>query len=621
MGMHRCAKRNPHNAALLTLLTVVCGGSLGGCLDRDLLPVGPCVVSGVSNAVPIQNIDKVDLLFVVDDSSSMKEEQELLRRELPALIRALTTGQRRDGTTFAPIKDLHLGVVSTDLGTPGVSSFFEGCDARGDQGALLGTPAPDAACVVQSATGVPFLSFQAGVDDAERVASDFQCIANLGTEGCGLEQQLESMLRAVTPATDGALRFWGPNGMIETGQADGVNAGFLRPADLEPSLVAVILVTDEEDCSAANPAHFDPSFVGPPNLRCFQNKANLHAIERYVDGLRAIRPDQTQLVLFSAIAGVPPDLVSDEALAELDPERPETYTAHYDRILDDNRMVETPITTATPSDGNLATSCENDNGKAYPARRIVEVARAFGANGLVRSICESSFEGAIDSIVEAIVRQLPNVCLPFELVPNSGGLIEHCGVVWELPLQPGPGAISACSALPYLRAPKSGPARTPEGRLRCEVAQVAVRAGQLEAGGRGWYYDDFSEAVESCTGEQQRISFTEPPPSGVRVQLECAREKPARVRVVEDALDTVPQPQPGDDCRDAEGVPDASLCQIRRRDGSLDPRMRCHPTLNVCIVPCNADAECPPAWSCDDRQLTLDESGGVGICVNPTCGP
>lgn len=62
-----------------------------------------------------------------------------------------------------------------------------------------------------------------------------------------------------------------------------------------------------------------------------------------------------------------------------------------------------------------------------------------------------------------------------------------------------------------------------------------------------------------------------------------------------------------------------SICEASF-DGSLDERMRCHPAHNVCVVPCEADADSPPAWRCDDRMVTLDASDGVAICVNPTCG-
>ena len=42
----------------------------------------------------------------------------------------------------------------------------------------------------------------------------------------------------------------------------------------------------------------------------------------------------------------------------------------------------------------------------------------------------------------------------------------------------------------------------------------------------GWYYDDFSEDVERCIGDPQRIAFSPEaaPPTGVRVLLDCGAE-------------------------------------------------------------------------------------------------
>src|SRR5689334_5874803 len=95
---------------------------LSGCLDRKLKPLNPCLGSGVVAEIAVTNIDKVDLLFMVDNSGSMAQEQESLSKEFPKLIKVLTTGDRNqdgdnmDETDFAPAKDLHLGVVSSDLG-------------------------------------------------------------------------------------------------------------------------------------------------------------------------------------------------------------------------------------------------------------------------------------------------------------------------------------------------------------------------------------------------------------------------------------------------------------------------------------------------------------------------
>jgi hypothetical protein len=48
--------------------------------------------------------------------------------------------------------------------------------------------------------------------------------------------------------------------------------------------------------------------------------------------------------------------------------------------------------------------------------------------------------------------------------------------------------------------------------------------------------------------------------------------------------------------------------------------MICHPELNVCVLTCSSDSDCPAAWVCDGRDKTKASSGGPAICVNPTCG-
>ena len=45
-----------------------------------------------------QVIDKVDLLFVVDNSGSMREEQASLRAQFPRLVDVLTSGDAANGT-------------------------------------------------------------------------------------------------------------------------------------------------------------------------------------------------------------------------------------------------------------------------------------------------------------------------------------------------------------------------------------------------------------------------------------------------------------------------------------------------------------------------------------------
>jgi hypothetical protein len=45
-------------------------------------------------------------------------------------------------------------------------------------------------------------------------------------------------------------------------------------------------------------------------------------------------------------------------------------------------------------------------GRAYPARRVIEVARGFGVNGMVQSICEPDFGGPMSTLIRSIGRRL-----------------------------------------------------------------------------------------------------------------------------------------------------------------------------------------------------------------------
>lgn len=375
---------------------------------------------------PCKRIRNVDLLFVVDNSGSMREEQDSLAREFPKLVRAFASGDRdRDGTEdFPPVEDLHLGVVSSDMGLVGIQGI-PGCDGLGDDGILKNVPNPmGTGC---EASYPKFLSYEAGSDDPDTIANDFTCIASLGTDGCGFEQQLESGLKAVWPASDNSIAFLGDSmGAGKTGHAGAENEDFLRPSSgPEISIVAIVIVTDEEDCSSLNLRHFTPELYLDPmnpddaelimqdlNLRCYYNPMNLQPVSRYVDGFKKLRPGHETFVVFAAIAGVPPDLVDAKALAKVDFSVAAQRDAFYTDMLADARMMETPDPSKPPGEGALVPSCDiPDRGTAYPPRRLTQVAQAFGENGIVQSICQKDFGPAIDVIVGAIARTVANACV------------------------------------------------------------------------------------------------------------------------------------------------------------------------------------------------------------------
>ena len=516
----------------------------GGCSGAGCVVNGVCRRGGQCSEIRIGNIDQVDLLFLVDNSNSMRDEQAALTREFPRLINVLTTGDRDgDGTQdFPPAKDLHLGVVSSDLGLPGVQGI-QGCAGTGDDGVLRSMSSPDITGCSTASFNPPFLSYSRdNGDDPRQLATDFACIATLGVDGCGFEQQLESMLKAVWPGSDTQIQFVADpaTGFGMTGQAGPgfPNGDFIR----EDSVIGLVVVTDEEDCSSSDLSHFVPGAATTGlNTRCFfegqrPEPNNLFDVERYIAGFKALRPGAEDLVIFSAIVGVPPELVTPEQLAGVDFHDPQQSNAFFDGLLAAPAMQETLDTrdNTDPADDNIVPSCDDRgmDARAYPPRRIVQVAKGFGANGVVQSICQEDFGPAIDPIIERIASQLGGPCLSTGEERRPDGTIA-CDVYWSLPppAQALAGTPTSCDQRDFLT--DTSLTGIGGGEV-CRVQQLPVRqdaSGEVAPQPasndetRGFYYDDFSSEVEEqcLIAPRARIMFTPgaEPPADVHVVLDC----------------------------------------------------------------------------------------------------
>ncbi|MBP7685593.1 MAG: hypothetical protein KBB95_26980, partial [Deltaproteobacteria bacterium] len=53
-----------------------------------------CTQPGRTFVVRLSEVEDIDLLFMVDDSSSMREEQVAVAQEIPRLVEVLATGDR-----------------------------------------------------------------------------------------------------------------------------------------------------------------------------------------------------------------------------------------------------------------------------------------------------------------------------------------------------------------------------------------------------------------------------------------------------------------------------------------------------------------------------------------------
>jgi hypothetical protein len=599
--------------------------AIAGCPGEELAPLGPCTVSAASRRVDQSGISKVDLLFVIDNSGSMATEQQKLAAELPRLVQVLTTGDRNAGRTggmvsqegmFTPVSSLHLGVVSTNMGgieSPMGSTIIQSCKGLGDDGKFLrstdiaasGVTAeannefpgyrtgevvlpPDPACA-NVREPPPYQVYETGEEpSAEEVSAAFRCVSKVGVRGCPYEQQLEAMWKALAPSDED---FDFLNNTKGHGDPKGVNAGFVR----EDAILAIIHVSDEEDCSIkeAGKALFADTpeaaqmFGQQINLRCGQQAGNAELIwptKRYVEGLRSLKPDHPDRIIFAAIVGIPT----------------RAQGMPFDQILN---LPEMQFRAGFA--GQPAASCANMSSgrreEAYPPRRFLEVARSFGSEAVVSSICSDNFAPALDILIDRIATKISGNCLPRRLRRDAEGMVQ-CDVYELLP----DGEEKCVSARghegqPIKRRLQSG--KKTETRLACKMKQVPVESGRA-SDGAGWYYDDFSEQVRRVcpAGEQQRIQFSFGNlPEGAGATFEC--------------LQPITSVDPK--AKGADAV--HSLCANARdcsERSSSDYPLSC--IAGQCQIACEKDPECPPGWVCD-------AAGGMGngarYCQQPTCPP
>jgi hypothetical protein len=624
-----------------------------GCLERELAPLNPCLVSTVSRKVAVTSINKVDLLFVVDNSGSMATKQNSLKAQFPHMIQVLSTGMRtaNDQNPFPAVKDMHLAVVSSDMGTVGQQGVMA-CDANGgDDGRLKFMSTGGQGC---QATYPPFLTYDASKDNPMQIGVDFGCIAALGVTGCNYEQPLESGFKALWPAlysdakgdvvTPNPYTFLGTTPAQQTGRGDlpppDGSAGFLRKDLASPSLLAIVVLTDEDDQSAKdtswtrNPTDAnDPLARQAVQVRPLMNQQYLYDVNRYINGFKLLRPSLENLVVFAAIAGVPTDLVDANAQRNVDFTDDAQRNAFYDRIANDRRMQQT-VMGGFGGGAALTPTCSRVNSagqpeSAVPARRLLDVVRGFGENGTLQSICAADYGPGMDAIIEIIARQLGAVCLPRPLVRRSDGTVP-CDVVWELPkagTEP-IGTPTQCGQLPFLEPVSSGrPAFNDRGGNNCRVSQLPVE-GTTVPGGAGWFYDTFSPQVKAaCPGNrQQRVTFTDSakPSNGVIVKLECLNEVQSLPLSRTDVSTKSLQPEIGSSCAAAtvngKAVSGDAACAVLLNSGKTDNSLFCHPQLNVCVLSCQSSEDCPAAWQCDSRDVTVAATKGKAYCSNPTCG-
>lgn len=298
------------NAQIACALVLVAGaGSVGGCLNRPIQPNEPRRTSTIVEPFKQSAVDKIDLLLMLDNSRSMADKQLILAAAVPDLVSGLVNPKCIDdagvpaqtqpggplegcapGTKreFPPVTNIHIGVISSSLGghggdacSPKETTSCNGSpnpsnndgghllsrqDACGGQnvptyqtnhGFLAWDPEQKLKPPGEGAIGSIAIAADGTVSTVTPgiVASLKDMVQGVGQVGCGYEAQLESWYRFLIdpePYKDITLQAGkatpsGTDELVLTQRAD-----FLRPS----SLLAIIMLTDENDCSVKETNQF-----------------------------------------------------------------------------------------------------------------------------------------------------------------------------------------------------------------------------------------------------------------------------------------------------------------------------------------------------------------------------
>ncbi len=403
---------------------------VAGCVSPPLEAPQPTTDQSTSFTYSQNPRNKVDVLFLIDNSSSMSAMSAELSARFDQFFEVFQDLSAA-GTAQA---DLHVGVVTSDFGAgrgvPGACDPSPG----GQRGKLqaLGVAAP-ADCLPPRGANYIEYAFSAdgkspnNLPPGQTLLKTFTCMASVGTGGCGFEHQLESVYSALhDPIPE--------------------NQGFVRPG----ALLAVVFLTNEDDASAPPDTDvFDSSLTAqygiedsysrqtrfaivcgpapgtfPPygdsggplaNCRAAPNPDGMgpgkqYDISRYIDFF-------TRPASQGGVKNHPNDVILVGIDAPSDP---------FQVILSNPQTPgQQPYVACAPLDERsnpvcapvLQHSCQNPQNPAFfgdPAVRLNQVVAA-AAHHHWSSICDSDYTGALQDLAHLIGGEFGAGCVPAPL--------------------------------------------------------------------------------------------------------------------------------------------------------------------------------------------------------------
>jgi len=309
------------------------------CNNHDVDTFEDKVTAERADIVAAFGNNKVDILWVVDNSGSMCEEQQSLGQNFDAFITSLVDDHI----------DFNLAVITTDMQDPAQRGRFQNRpDADAGPACSVSvdvSDCPDATPLVISAAD-PRYHAEDGSLAIDLLQRDFGCNATVGTRGNGFEMGLDAARAAFDPEL-----------------LANANQGFLR----DDALLAIVFLTDENDCSGADPTNLTNGNI------CEWDRDSLTPETTYIDFFAGLKEDPSQVIVAGIIA--PDDGLRYDYGDEVNP------------------------------------SCSSSSGQGYSGYRYANVVNGFEHGGLANICAPDQFHNALADIATDILLATDRRCL------------------------------------------------------------------------------------------------------------------------------------------------------------------------------------------------------------------
>ena len=301
----------------------------------------------------------IDLLFMIDNSGSMEEEQDNLTANFGIVI----------DTLLQTPADFRIAVVSSEMIDPLHSGRFQ---AKQGNPRMLSRNTPNLKQV-------------------------FTENAKLGTMGDGFEKGLA----AVEAALSAPL-------------INGESSGFLRP----DAVLGVVYLSDEEDCS--HEPNAIPEFDGD---ECVRNIGRMIPVQHYIDSLKRLKNTEAGKIFVAAITGPDLTPGVDRADCSQNTQCTSGRCAEgiccpgVPRLIDCRTSDDSANSPGTncygrkclptaPARNYAPRSCSCFNpgtGLTEPGTRYIDLVRALGQNGVYMPICAADWAKSLRDIADLAV--------------------------------------------------------------------------------------------------------------------------------------------------------------------------------------------------------------------------